>query len=495
MLNGHAPEPAVTLEHFYEVAADGRRLEVEALLARFTASARIRNPIAIALRGMKAVTNGDLPGGVAMLKRAASSCDDHARRYLFELLIPLLINMNQVDEAAAALDSVGDVDDELRPAFLALRAVILARQGQDAMSAARAREALELGRAGDNAMIVGRVLSRTGLAAFYREDFEEAQDRALEAARWFDRIESHRNAVMAYSILYVIAHDWMGDPDISRFYARRMTMSAHLAGDVSYENFGLLAQLETAAEAGDTRRFGSIRGRLLANPMNEQFYRERFSYVVSEVLSNGWNGRFDVARAELVSLRRTESLSLPERSLCDALLAVLALTTWQVDAARTLARRTISQTSERAGKEPLFEARRRRIARIIAAAVCIAVGDTIRGKRALSRSVDPEQLFASIITAAGMDEERTPALMRGYARFVNQACAVAQKAQPSFGLTEAELEVLRALPDGVTLAAIATSLGKSKKTVERQVGSIYTKLQVANRAQAIRRARDLGIYV
>ncbi len=125
---------------------------------------------------------------------------------------------------------------ELAPAFAALRAIVEARQGNDTASAWFAREALATGRAVDNPMIVGRVLARTALAAFYREDFDEAQDRALEAARWFERVESHRNAATAYSILYVIAHDWIGDPDVARFYARRMTMSAHLAEDVSMEN-------------------------------------------------------------------------------------------------------------------------------------------------------------------------------------------------------------------------------------------------------------------
>jgi DNA-binding NarL/FixJ family response regulator len=57
------------------------------------------------------------------------------------------------------------------------------------------------------------------------------------------------------------------------------------------------------------------------------------------------------------------------------------------------------------------------------------------------------------------------------------------------------LEVLKALPAGMTLATIALSLGKSRKTVERQVGAIYAKLHVANRAQAIQRARDLGLHV
>ena len=93
-----------------------------------------------------------------------------------------------------------------------------------------------------------------------------------------------------------------------------------------------------------------------------------------------------------------------------------------------------------------------------------------------------------------MDEIRTPSLMRGYARFLNNACRVAALARPQIGLTEAELEVLNSLPDGSTLSTIALSLGKSRKTVEKQVSSIYTKLQVSNRAQAVRRARDLGIF-
>ena len=85
--------------------------------------------------------------------------------------------------------------------------------------------------------------------------------------------------------------------------------------------------------------------------------------------------------------------------------------------------------------------------------------------------------------------------MRGYARFLNAACTAANAVRPTHSLTEAEMEVLQALPAGMTLATIAVSLGKSRKTVERQVGAIYAKLHVANRAQAIQRARDLGLHI
>ncbi|MDQ6924785.1 MAG: helix-turn-helix domain-containing protein [Candidatus Eremiobacteraeota bacterium] len=494
MLSGHEHEPGLTLERFYTIAANGRPSDIDAALRRFPASARIRNPIAIGLRAMKSITGGDLPGGLALLRRAVTHSEGRMRQYLLELFIPLLINTHQIDDAHEALEAADGSVPELAPAFAALRAVVAARRGDDMASAWFAREALATGRAVDNPLLVGKVLLRTALAAFYREDFDEAQDRALEAARWSEGLESHRNAAIAYSILYIIAHDWVGDPDVARFYARRMAMSAHLGEDVSMENWGVLAQFDIAAEAGDSRRLRSLRGRLLAHPLNEQYYRERFSYTISEVLAQGWSGRFDVARVALTSLRHTDALSLPERSLCDALLGIVALSTWHRDLARRLTRRVISQTAERSGKEPLFDARRRRVARILASAVCIVLGDIIRGRRALSRSVDPEQRFASIVDAAGMDEERTPAMMLGYAKFLNEACRAAALARPSHGLTGTELEILKALPAGTTLAMIASSLGKSKKTVERQVGNIYAKLHVANRTQAVQRARDLGIY-
>src|ERR1700676_645675 len=272
MLNGPEHQPIVSLERFYEVASEGQPAEIDALLARFPAAVRIRDPVAIGLRAIKSVTDGDAPGGLALLKRAVSHSEGRVRQYLLELLIPLLFNMHQIDAAEEALDEVTDEVAELRPAFAAMRAMVAARKGNDTASAWFAREALATGRGVDNPIIVGKVLQRTAIAAFYREDFEEAQDRALESARWHERLESHRNAARSYSILYVIAHDLVGDADVARYYARRMTMSAHLAEDRALENFGVLAQLDVAAEAGDVRRLSSLRGRLQANPLNEQYY-------------------------------------------------------------------------------------------------------------------------------------------------------------------------------------------------------------------------------
>ena len=60
-------------------------------------------------------------------------------------------------------------------------------------------------------------------------------------------------------------------------------------------------------------------------------------------------------------------------------------------------------------------------------------------------------------------------------------------------LTEREREVLSLIAQGENNAAIAGKLVLSLKTVRNHVSNILSKLQVADRAQAIVRARDAGI--
>jgi DNA-binding NarL/FixJ family response regulator len=60
-------------------------------------------------------------------------------------------------------------------------------------------------------------------------------------------------------------------------------------------------------------------------------------------------------------------------------------------------------------------------------------------------------------------------------------------------LTGREREVLELVAQGRANAAIAARLGLSQKTVRNHVSNILTKLQVADRAQAIVRARDAGL--
>ena len=60
-------------------------------------------------------------------------------------------------------------------------------------------------------------------------------------------------------------------------------------------------------------------------------------------------------------------------------------------------------------------------------------------------------------------------------------------------LTERELEVLRLLAAGAPNRAIAKELVVTLDTVKRHVSHLFSKLEVANRTQAVTRARELGL--
>lgn len=61
------------------------------------------------------------------------------------------------------------------------------------------------------------------------------------------------------------------------------------------------------------------------------------------------------------------------------------------------------------------------------------------------------------------------------------------------GLTAREREILDLLAGGLSNAAIAKQIGVAYKTIAKNVSSIFAKLQVADRSQAIVRARNAGL--
>ena len=80
---------------------------------------------------------------------------------------------------------------------------------------------------------------------------------------------------------------------------------------------------------------------------------------------------------------------------------------------------------------------------------------------------------------------------RGNAR--DAAPARTAAAPPFPDLADREREIRALIAGGLNNAAIAARLALSRKTVANHVSNILSKLQVADRAQAIVRARDAGL--
>jgi DNA-binding NarL/FixJ family response regulator len=78
-------------------------------------------------------------------------------------------------------------------------------------------------------------------------------------------------------------------------------------------------------------------------------------------------------------------------------------------------------------------------------------------------------------------------------RLIERSREPVSAASPGFGLTRRELEVLQLLGSGKRAPEIAADLGISPKTVSSHIQSIFRKLDVHSRAQAVARAYEHGL--
>jgi DNA-binding NarL/FixJ family response regulator len=86
----------------------------------------------------------------------------------------------------------------------------------------------------------------------------------------------------------------------------------------------------------------------------------------------------------------------------------------------------------------------------------------------------------------------SPAIAMRMMQFFDQPKPAAPQVLPE--LSNREREVLQLIAQGYKNSEIAERLVLSEKTVRNHITNIFSKLQVADRAQAIIKARDAGLY-
>ncbi|MFQ5943908.1 MAG: response regulator [Anaerolineales bacterium] len=108
------------------------------------------------------------------------------------------------------------------------------------------------------------------------------------------------------------------------------------------------------------------------------------------------------------------------------------------------------------------------------------------------KDADEDEIVRAIQAVAEGEAIFSPAIATRLTGFFASASANAPKdVFPE--LTDREREILALIAQGKTNATIAEQLTISLKTVRNHVSNIYSKLQVADRAQAAIRARDAGL--
>jgi DNA-binding NarL/FixJ family response regulator len=112
------------------------------------------------------------------------------------------------------------------------------------------------------------------------------------------------------------------------------------------------------------------------------------------------------------------------------------------------------------------------------------------------KGAQPKELLQTIRAVASGQALFGPAIAARMMRFFNQQGARFKASLPEEAfseLTPRELEVLELIAQGDRNPEIAEKLVISDKTVRNHITNIFSKLQVADRAQAILKARDAGL--
>ena len=109
------------------------------------------------------------------------------------------------------------------------------------------------------------------------------------------------------------------------------------------------------------------------------------------------------------------------------------------------------------------------------------------------KDADEEEMVLSIRAVGKGEAIFSPAIATRVLAFfaASPPGGVSPQAFPT--LTEREREILHLIAQGHPNPSIARQLSLSTKTVGNYVSNIFTKLQVADRAQAIIRAREAGL--
>jgi DNA-binding NarL/FixJ family response regulator len=112
------------------------------------------------------------------------------------------------------------------------------------------------------------------------------------------------------------------------------------------------------------------------------------------------------------------------------------------------------------------------------------------------KGADKAEMLRAIRAVARGEALFGPAIARRLMNFFHAPGAAPRPAQPPPAfpeLTEREREILDLIAQGRSNPEIAARLALSPKTVSNHISNIFNKLQVADRARAIIRAREAGL--
>jgi LuxR family maltose regulon positive regulatory protein len=495
---------------------DGRSATARELLSEFPADVVAKDPELAALAAADRRSAGSLPHAaqyLALAERLSASMPEH-RRGRFQLSL-VLVRL-ALARARHDLDAVADEAERLlalaeSPSSIdagvgdeGLRATALINLGAAEMWAGQLEAAeRHLEQALEDARRIGRpllelqALSHLGILGSVRSVAlgEQRAREAIELARAHGWEETAPFAATAYLTLggaalwrgqFAEAEGWLDQAELvlRRFAEPTTAMMLHATRTVLEFARGRHEVAMTAQRAAESIQRGFATRHIFASPAQAR---------TLEVLVH-------IGETDLV-----------QRALDDMDEDVRATSAMRI-VQGTLRLAQEDPEGAAAALAPIFAApidnpRREIQALVLKARADDALGDTGASSRALERALDlaePDGLLLPFLLHPTPDLlERHSRLRTSHASLISEILSLLAGRTPAARpgdaeplrepLSETELRVLRYLPTNLLASEIAAELFVSRNTIRTHVRNVYLKLGVHNRADAVNRARDLGL--
>jgi LuxR family maltose regulon positive regulatory protein len=508
-------------DHWSGLHLDGQDSTIHELVAQVPATAIAANAELAAVAAADELARGSLEAAEHYLKQAecATASVPAGRRGQFQVLLGIVRllharqrgNPEAEAEEALRLRAMADRPEVARPALGGeLRALALISLGYaQGWTAPLARaEHLEQG------IVLARRIGRpylefTGLAYQAAVGPSQSLARAAEVSRQAIELSERHGwtgepaAGIAYTQFGAMLA-WQGRPDEAepwvRLAERTVRAEADLATGMAVRHVRGLVELAQGRDADALAAFQAairLAGHLAAPHLLAQ--RARALLVLALVRL----GETERAEEALTGLAERER----DRGEVHIATAVLRLAQGNAHAA-TAALAPVLAGSAVVNPSPAFLT----LAFILEAAARDALGDPAAAERALERALDvaepdgcllPFLLYPAPCLLESHARHRTAhaaliveildLLAGSQARPRPAAQSQAEHGLPIEPLSESELRVLRYLPTNLSGPEIAGELYVSVNTVKTHVRNLYAKLGTHRRAEAVTRARALGL--
>jgi DNA-binding CsgD family transcriptional regulator len=394
-----------------------------------------------------------------------------------------------------------DLDVPERTIVLGMLAMTYAAQGRNDEAQTAIAEAIELSEFADDGLRM-RTYGRASAVAFYAGDDSSAESYTREASRLAIDLGEFGMAARSFSTLTAV--NWFaGRIPVGAWYAAQVAANAEKAGDLLIRVNGLRTLMALEAERGNEERVTEIDREL--SGLSYRGPMALWGYVAGKAMLLTWAGQLRDAQLLLTSVSDKDLLPYQSRMRFAYLAAIFGKLGARAEAVAALAKYEAATVADDDPRSIFGRIRgtAERFA-IIANLTLDRNALAQRAFRALKPITDDFKPFdtalAALINRVPEDFQAALREMRlagigGFARTLEALVGEIRPARQddvaseTVVLTPVELEVLRAMANGLSNQAIADTQRRAMNTVRTHVSSILRKLGCANRGEAVATAR------